>query len=112
MPSSIIELPRTRSAKTCFPAHRVVGTESVSCTALASYGAPAATTPSNGISMVSANSNVSSAAVAHASSHLSICHPPFDASYLHEEKAKLKVAARVGQNLRCIREPLPSPTRL
>src|SRR2546425_985643 len=60
MPSSIIELPCTRNAKTRLPPHSWVGTSSVSLSGKAWYGSPAATTPSKGIDVVSDHAKTSS----------------------------------------------------
>src|SRR5258706_50506 len=81
MPSSIIEVPCTRRAKTLRAGHMPAGTESVSWSSKASKGCPAATCPRRGMSAVASGYHCSAQACMFAS-----CLP---ASGVYEGKAKV-----------------------
>src|SRR3989454_9833270 len=91
MPSSIIEEPRARSAKTVRPPQRPAGSSSVPSTGKAWKGRPAATVPRRGI----ATADPSSTSTASHPALVAVRMIPLlpDTSCLGEEKTKVNPAA-------------------
>src|SRR5213592_734309 len=90
MPSSIIEEPRARSAKTVRPPQRPAASSSVPSTGKAWKGRPAATVPRRGIVTADPTSTASHPAL------LAARMIPLlpGTSYLGEEKTKVNAAAQ------------------
>src|SRR6266581_4412547 len=92
MPSSIIEEPRARSAKTVRPPQRPAGSSSVPSTGKAWKGRPAATVPRRGI--VTADPT-STATASHPALVAARMIPLLSGTpYLGEEKTKVNAAAQ------------------
>src|SRR5436309_910763 len=91
MPSSIIEEPRARSAKTVRPPQRPAGSSSVPSTGKAWKGRPAATVPRRGIVTADPTSTATASHPALLAARMIPLLP--GTSYLGEGKTKVNAAA-------------------
>src|SRR5207247_1092822 len=92
MPSSIIEEPRARSAKTVRPPQRPAGSSSVPSTGKAWKGRPAATVPRRGIVTADPTSTATASHPALLAARMIPLLP--GPSYLGEGKTKVNAAAQ------------------